>query len=178
MDTTNCRLQDQIHWIVLCFYIHYTSRTKVNRHCSSQQKNSGFDMLYECKSHLTLMFRPWEVASSPCIFRTRHIIHRVKNGTRKCCLWNYSQTESPWAPHIQGWKGGGNQSSPNREAFNPWAMTLSLAPLTLSTDTDTPLKCRSGYEEPNQPLSCALRDTVVSLTRDRHEILLCLNSGP
>lgn len=30
----NCRLQDQIRWIVICFYIHHTSRTKVNWLCS------------------------------------------------------------------------------------------------------------------------------------------------
>lgn len=45
-----------------------------------QQKNSGFDLLCECKSHLILTFRPRELARLPCIFRTRHIIHRVKNG--------------------------------------------------------------------------------------------------
>lgn len=32
-------------------------------------------------------------------------------------------------------------------------MTLSVVPLTLSTDTDTPLKCKSGCGEANQPLS-------------------------
>lgn len=38
---------------------------------------------------------------------------------------------------------------PSRVAFSPLAMTLSAVPLTLSTDMDMPLKCRSGYEEAN-----------------------------
>lgn len=77
-----------------------------------QQKNSGFDML--CKSHLTLMFIPWELARSPCSFRTRHLIHRLKTGTRKCCVLNYSQTKRHPEHHISKGRIGrtraGNQA--------------------------------------------------------------------
>lgn len=93
------------------------------------------------------------------------------------CVKLLTITGSSWAPYILRMEQRGPEQ-PSREWSCPLAMTLPVVPLTLSIDTNMPLICRSGYWEVNQHLFSALKDTVISPARDRHEMPLVSGQQP
>lgn len=79
------------------------------------------------------------------------------------------QTQGHLEHHVFEGEVEGTRAA-QKERIRPLHYDTLIASLTPSTDTDVPLTCRSGCGVPHQPLSSALRDTVISLTRDSHEI--------
>lgn len=86
------------------------------------------------------------------------------------CVNLFTNTEAPWAPHIQGWNRGDQSREPSREAFNPWAMTLSLVPQTLSIYRYRHATEMQIWLWRTQPAFVLCFNTVISLTRDIHQI--------